>query len=46
MEYMLRPFVNLWTWIERVGGYPGQVMAGCLAVIFVLGVLSWIGNKK
>jgi hypothetical protein len=46
MEPFYRPFVKLWDWVEKVGGYPGQVVFVCACVIGVLGVLTWISNKR
>jgi hypothetical protein len=46
MEPLYRPFVNLWDWVERVGGFPGQMMAGCLLTLIILALLNWISSKK
>jgi hypothetical protein len=46
MEPIYRPFVRLWEWVEKTGGYPGQVLFVCVCVVGVLGVLTWVSNKR
>jgi len=46
MDEVARPFVRLWRWVDEVGGFPGQVFFICLLVMLVLGVLTWLGNKR
>jgi hypothetical protein len=46
MNELARPFVNLWNWVERTGGFPGQIVFVCSIVILILGALTWYGNKK
>jgi hypothetical protein len=41
-----KPFIQLWNWVERVGGFPGQIVFVCSVVILILGVLTWYGNKR
>ena len=43
---MARPFVLLWNYVERVGGFPGQMFFVVACVMLVLGFLTWYGNKK
>jgi hypothetical protein len=40
------PFVRLWDWIDRVGGYPGKVLFLSAVIMLVLGGLTWYGNKR
>jgi hypothetical protein len=46
MDTLFSPFVRLWNWVETVGGYPGQVLFVCTLVIVVLGLITWVGNKR
>jgi hypothetical protein len=46
VEVLTRPFVQLWNWVEKVGGFPGQVFFCCTVVIACLGVLTWYSNKR
>lgn len=46
MDEIAKPFVQLWNWVERVGGFPGQIVFVCSVVILVLGGLMWYGNKR
>ena len=45
MSELIYPFVRLWNWIERVGGFPGQVFFVCVLVLLVIGLATWFGNK-
>ena len=45
MDQLARPFVQLWDWIERVGGYPGQVFFICAVIMLIIGVLTWFSNR-
>jgi hypothetical protein len=46
MSELTRPFVQLWNWVERVGGFPGQVFFCVLVVMIIIGALTWFGNRK
>ena len=46
MEVLMRPFLQLWNWIDQVGGYPGKLMFGCVIVMAVVGGLTWYSNKR
>jgi hypothetical protein len=46
METLVKPVVRLWDWVEKVGGFPGQVFFMCTIVIVILGVCTWFGNKR
>ena len=46
MEVFTNPFVRLWNWVERTGGFPGQVMFVVVVLMLVLGFLSWFANKN
>jgi hypothetical protein len=46
MDELAKPFVDMWTYIDRVGGFPGKVFF-CISVIFVvLGAMTWYGNRR
>jgi hypothetical protein len=40
------PFVRLWDWIDRVGGYPGKVFFLSVVVMLIVGGLTWFSNKR
>jgi hypothetical protein len=46
MDVLFSPFVRLWTWIERTGGFPGQVFFCVTLVMLVVGLCTWLANKK
>jgi hypothetical protein len=46
MEVLYSPFVRLWNWVERVGGYPGQIFFCVTFVMLVIVFFTWLGNKK
>jgi hypothetical protein len=43
---LVKPFVQLWNYVERVGGFPGQVFFCVMVVMLVVGGLTWFGNRK
>ena len=45
MSELFSPFVRLWNWIDRVGGFPGQVFFICVVVLAAIGTATWFGNK-
>jgi hypothetical protein len=46
MDELARPFVQLWEWVDRVGGFPGKVFFICAVIMVVIGGLTWYGNKR
>ena len=46
MSELARPFVQAWEWVGRVGGFPGQAFAIVAVIMLVIGVLTWVSNKK
>ena len=46
MDEIVLPFVRLWDWVDRSGGYPGKILFVCAAVMLVVGGLTWYGNKR
>ena len=46
MDVLFSPVVRLWTWIEQVGGLPGQIFFICAVIMLALGGLTWYGNKR
>lgn len=46
MNQLTRPFVQVWEYFGRVGGYPGQLFFAIVVIILILGGLTWLGNRK
>jgi hypothetical protein len=46
MNILARPFIQAWEWVGRVGGFPGQVFAMLVVLMAIIGLLTWISNKK
>jgi hypothetical protein len=46
VDELARPFIQLWDWIDRVGGYPGKLFFLCIVIMVVVGGLTWYGNKR
>ncbi len=46
MDELTRPFVQLWDWVSRTGGMPGQILFVCLVIVVVLGLTVWLGNRR
>ena len=46
MDELFRPFARLWSWVENVGGFPGQVLFVCLVLIVIIGGLTWFSNRR
>jgi hypothetical protein len=46
MEKITKPFVDLWNYVEQVGGFPGQVFFCVVVIMLVIGGLTWYGNKR
>ena len=46
MSELMKPLERLWSWVEREGGYPGQVLFVCLVVMAIVGGLTWYSNKR
>jgi hypothetical protein len=46
VDVLARPFVQIWDWVDRVGGFPGQMFFLCSVVMIVIGGLTWYSNKR
>ena len=46
MNELVRPFVQVWNWVEQEGGYPGQIFFCVAVVMVVIGGLTWYGNRR
>ena len=46
MNELTRPFVQLWDWCGYHGGFAGQAFLVVLVVIAIMGVLTWLGNRR
>lgn len=46
MNELARPLVRLWDWVERVGGFPGQLLFLFTAIMLLIGGLTWFSNKR
>jgi hypothetical protein len=46
VDQLSRPFVQLWDWVERVGGFPGQMLFICAVIMLFIGVVTWFTNAK
>jgi hypothetical protein len=46
MDVLMSPFVQLWNWVERVGGYPGQMFFILLLIMLGIGAATWFSNKR
>jgi hypothetical protein len=46
VDVLASPFVRLWNYIERVGGFPGQVFFICGIILAAIGVATWFSNKR
>ena len=46
MDILTRPFVRLWDWVDRTGGFPGKVVFVIIVIMTILGVITWVGNKN
>lgn len=46
VDELARPFLQLWDWIDRVGGYPGKLFFLAAVIMAVIGFLTWFGNKR
>jgi hypothetical protein len=46
MNELAAPIVNLWTYVGNNWGFPGQVFFCASVVLLVLGVCTWLGNRK
>jgi hypothetical protein len=45
MEVLLHPFVRVWEYTERTGGFPGQLALCVTIVMLIIGGLTWLGNR-
>ena len=46
MNELTRPFVQAWDWFGYQGGFAGQAFFILLVVIAIIGVMTWLGNRK
>lgn len=46
VDELARPFVLLWDWVDRTGGFPGKVFFLCVVVMMIIGGLTWYSNKR
>lgn len=46
MNELAKPFVRAWSWIESVGGFPGQVFFVVVVIIAIFGIVTWVGNRR
>ena len=46
MNELGAPFVRIWTYAGNVGGFPGQVFFCAAVVLIVVGIGTWLGNRK
>jgi hypothetical protein len=46
MEVLTRPFVQVWEWVDNVGGFPGKVVFVVSVIMLVLGVITWVNGKN
>jgi hypothetical protein len=46
MSELVRPFLQAWEWVGRTGGFPGQMFAIVATLMLIIGVLTWVSNKK
>ena len=46
MSELFRPFVRAWEWMERVGGFPGQIFFVVVVIILIFAALTWFGNRR
>jgi hypothetical protein len=46
MRDLLLPFEMLWAWVATNFGLPGQMLLLCAALVTVLAVFVWIGNRR
>lgn len=46
MDELAKPFVWVWDWVDRVGGYPGKIVFLCIVIMLIIGGLTWYSNKR
>ncbi len=46
MDELVQPFIRLWDWVEKTGGYPGQLLFVGAIIMLIIGGLTWYGNKR
>jgi hypothetical protein len=46
MDMLFSPFVRFWKWVDKIGGYPGQVFFCIAAIMLIVGFFTWLANKK
>ena len=46
MNELASPFLRVWDYAGRVGGFPGQVFFVVAVLMLVIGALTWYNNRK
>jgi hypothetical protein len=46
MHDLLLPFEMFWAWVTKNFGLPGQMLVTCAAILFVLAMFVWVGNRR
>ena len=46
MNEIMWPFKRAWEWVDRTGGYPGQLMVAGLLIMLVVGGITWYSNRR
>jgi hypothetical protein len=46
MSELVKPLIRAWNYIEQVGGYPGQLFFVVAVIMLIIGLLTWVGNRK
>jgi hypothetical protein len=46
VERLVRPFVQLWQWIEQTGGFPGQMFFVVAVLMGGIAALTWYSNRR
>jgi hypothetical protein len=46
VDELTKPFVDLWNYVDQVGGFPGKVFFVIACIFVVLGALTWYGNRR
>jgi len=43
---LVKPFVSVWEYAAKIGGFPGQALLFIGCIMLLIGILTWFGNKK
>ena len=46
MHDLLLPLEMFWNWVTKNFGLPGQMLVTCAAILFVLAMFVWVGNRR